>query len=221
MSLRIYETDPDAKPRPRNPFVDDVVGRVSAGMMQGRRPVALSTFRFCSDDPAVTDRVAELYGGTPEDYDENTSHVITDAVTVDAIVDGPDALRSSLILFGPSGPIHHCDGVEFLEPPEDRGTPCGCPPSLRERKDLARSGRGPKPHIELRFRLHDDPELGYFVLRTSSWSTVAELPAAQDTLEEINGPAKVRLVMEHVEYTTKAGRAVSYHYPALTVIGAA
>lgn len=223
MALRIFETDPDAKPRARNTFADDVVGRFRAGLLVGRRPQALSEWRVTTDDPDVADRVAGLYGGTPEEWDTDKpddTQVMTDAKAVPIIIEGPEDLRSRMALYGLQGPIHLCDGAYFLDE-ENAGEPCGCPRELTKRKELAKSGKGPKPDIRLRFRLADDPELGLFLFSTGSWSLVNDLPELEAALESADGPVRADLALTFVEYDTKAGRHVEYHRPEITITGPA
>ncbi|WP_030855290.1 hypothetical protein [Streptomyces sp. NRRL S-475] len=78
MALRIFETDPDAKPKVRE---NDTVGRFRTGRQVGNRPESLSTFRITTGDPEVADKVAELFGGTPAEWEtsgEDFNEVVTD-----------------------------------------------------------------------------------------------------------------------------------------------
>ena len=42
MAARIFETDPDSKPRRRQQFADDYAFRFRSGMQRGGKPVAIS-----------------------------------------------------------------------------------------------------------------------------------------------------------------------------------
>ncbi|MFE0020509.1 hypothetical protein [Amycolatopsis sp. NPDC059021] len=227
MSLRIFETDPDAKPKARNTFADDIVGRFRSGVLIGRRPQALSEWRVTTDDPDVADRVAQLYGGTPEEWDTDKSdnlQVLTDAASVPVVIEGASALRTRMALYGQAGPIHICDGAYFIEGhPEDEevGEACGCPRELSKRKEMSKSGRGPKPDISLRFRLRDDPDLGLFLFSSGSWSLVNDLAEIERALAAADGPMRADLKLTFVEYDTKAGRHVEYHRPEISIKGAA
>lgn len=226
MSLRIYETDPEAKPKKRDRFSSDLVFNLKSGIQVNNAPVALDNWGFTTDDPSVAEVIAQRYGGDIEELDveKGDDHRVLSTVnTLDVLVAGPDALRSRMILFGMQGVIHECDGMYFLNE-EDRGEPCGCPAKLEDRKALAAKGRGPKPSIELRFLLADDPEMGFGRFRTGSWSLVKELADVEDSLqyhaERSDGnPILVRLELERVEYTTKTGRNVSYVRPVINVVG--
>ncbi|MGW0523036.1 recombination directionality factor [Crossiella sp. NPDC003009] len=223
MSLRIFETDPDAKPKPRNTFIDDVVGRFRGGMLVGRRPVALSEWRVTTDDPDVADRIAELFGGTAEEWETDRAdnrQVMTEVQTVPIVIEQADHLRARMVLLGLQGPVHQCDGMYSLAE-DDRGEPCGCPRSLTERKEKAKAGKGPRPDISLKFRLAADQDLGYFLFSSGSWSLVNDLPELESQLTQAGGPVQAELRIVHVAYTTKSGRDVEYHRPEIVLKGAA
>ncbi|TDC92342.1 hypothetical protein E1161_13285 [Saccharopolyspora aridisoli] len=223
MTLRIWETDPDSKPRPRNRYVEDVVGYIHGGMMIKTKPVSLSEWRFTTDDPEVAARIAELYGGEVEEWDTeraNNQQVLSETSRIELVIDDPDALRSRMVLWGRKGIIHACDGLYFVDG-EDRGQPCGCPPEFSVRKANAEKGTGPQPEITLKARLAADEKLGFFLYRTSSWTLTKELHEIEAAIAEAGGEgSRVRLTLslEHVEFTTKKGQHVDYHRPALTDI---
>ncbi|GAA2609722.1 hypothetical protein SMC26_39525 [Actinomadura fulvescens] len=228
--LRIFDTDPDAKPKPR--YVSDIVGRFRSGRVEGRTPVALEEWRVTTGDPEVAAKVAEILGGSPEEWDtqgEDNLEILTDAESLKVIIDGPDSLESDLKLWGIGGVIiHHCDGVEFLD--DDRkGEPCGCPETFADRKAEAKTGRGPKPDTRITFRLYDAPDLGKFRMQSGSWDLVRVLHeyanALQDVNEDSDGkPAVATLKLETVSFVPKGGpmkgKTVSYKKPTLTVHGA-
>ncbi|MCX4687310.1 hypothetical protein OG401_23910 [Kitasatospora purpeofusca] len=222
MSLRrIFETDPNAKPKPR--FTNDFVGRFRSGMSINNRPVSLANWRVTTDDPDTADALAELMGGRPEEWETSGTdgmQVLTDKDSVEIVVDGSKAIRSRMILWGRQGPIHECDGVEFLSPEEEKGKPCGCPALLVDRKAAAKTGRGPAPSVEVAFRLAEDQELGRFRFVSSSWELVKVLHEVEDALDRVNGPALCRLSLELVEFVTKDGKPVSFRKPVIKVIKA-
>lgn len=227
LRMRIFETDPDAKPKPR--FVSDIVGRFRSGRVEGRNPVALDTWRVTTGDPTVAAVIAEELGGDAEEWDtqgEDNLEILTDADTVRVIVSGTDAIESDLKLWGNGGVIiHHCDGVEYLSPEEDQGKTCGCPELLADRKASAKSGRGPKPDTRITFRLANAPDLGKFRMQSGSWDLVRVLHEYENALEDANGPALCTLKLETVSFVPKGGpmkgKTVSYKKPTLTVHGPA
>lgn len=219
MALRIFETDPDA--RPKATFSDDTVGRFHGGKAENGVPVALSEWRVTTGDPEVAAAIAQLMGGTPEETDstsENFIEVLTDTSKVQVVLSGAEAIKSDLKLWNGSNLIHHCDGVEFISPDEDRGKPCRCPELMEDRKAAAKSKRGPSPSISVTFRLAEDYELGLFRLQTGSWKLAEVLHEVENALDRIDGEALCSLELELVEYTTKKGRDVSYRKPVVRVL---
>jgi len=219
MALRIFETDPDA--RPKATFSDDTVGRFHGGKQENGVPVALAEWRVTTGDPDVAAAISQLMGGTPDETDstsENFIEVLTGTSKVQVVLSGADAIKSDLKLWNGSNLIHHCDGVEFLSPDEDRGKPCRCPELMEDRKAAAKSKRGPSPSISVTFRLAEDYELGLFRLQTGSWKLAEVLHEVENGLDRIDGEALCSLELELVEYTTKKGRDVSYRKPVIRVL---
>lgn len=232
MALRIFDTDPDAKPTPRKEVEyvrPDYAFHFRSGMQvwnpekKKNEPVSLANWRVMTGDPIVADAVAELLGGQAEEYDatkELNLHVMTDTPSVEIVINGSKAIEDKLILWGAAGPIHECDGEFFLSPPEDKGAPCGCPSTLLERKELAKKRRGPSPDIVIPFRLAGHGyELGMGKLRGTAWSLAEVIHEVKEALDQVDGEALCRLELEHVQYTNKAGIDVSYRKPVITVLG--
>lgn len=218
MAIRIFDVDPDAKPRAS--YSSDIVGRFRSGTQLNNRPLALEEWRVTSGDPEVTDRLAELLGikGGVQEWDtkgEDNLELFTTSTSVDVILDGPNAVMTSMVLRGQgSAIIRQCDGVEQAD-----GTACACPNKVADRKAAGNVGTGCKPSISIFFKLADDPELGKFRFSSGSWSMAGEIGEPVAKLEAIGGPARGTLSLEKVEYTTKAGRHVEYTKPVLTVRG--
>ncbi|MDH6108849.1 hypothetical protein P3T36_002980 [Kitasatospora sp. MAP12-15] len=221
MALRIFETDPDARPKARQTFSDDTVGRFHSGISVDGLPKAISEWRVTTGDPEVAAAIAELFGGTPEETDstsENFIQILTEKGSVLAVLDGPEAIYADMKLWNRNKLVHHCDGVQHLSPEEKKGRPCGCPELFAERKQAANDFMGPAPSISVTFRLADDTELGKFRFQTGSWSMAEVLHEYDAALSRIDGPALCELTLEHVEYETKKGRHVSYFKPVIRVI---
>lgn len=225
LNVRIFETDPDAKPKPRP--VSDIVGRFRSGRLEGRKPVALDEWRVTTGDPEVAEEVANSLGGEVTEWDtesEDNLEVLTDSDTVKILVEAPWAISSDLKLWGANGTlIHHCDGVVYLSE-EDKGQQCGCPELLADRKAHAKSGRGPKPDTRIVFRLAAAPNLGKFEMRSGSWDLVRVLHEYVNALEDAcegatPGPALCTLKLETVSFVPKGGpmkgKTVSYKKPVL------
>ncbi|MFJ2907805.1 hypothetical protein [Streptomyces sp. NPDC087212] len=219
MAIRIFETDPDAKPK--GTFSDDTVGRFHSGRSVNGIPEALAEWKVTTGDPEVAAAISHLMGGQPNETDstsENFIEVQTDAKRVKVVLSGPDAISSDMKLWNGNVLIHHCDGVEFLSPDQDRGKACGCPSLMEDRKAAAKSKRGPAPSISVLMRLAEDYDLGLFRFQTGSWKLAEVLHEIGNALDKVDGEALVELSIELVEYTTKKGRDVSYYKPVVKVL---
>lgn len=219
MGIKIFQNDPDARPKAR--FSDDIVGRFRSGTLLNNRPMALDEWRITTGDPEVARAVRELFGGdAPQQWEtqsEEKLEVFTDARKVAIILDGPGALRTGMALWGRNGIIHSCDGEVTTD-----GTPCPMAgKSVAERKEAAKAGYGCEPSIQLYFKLEGHEDLGKFKFFTGSWTFAAVIDQAEDALADIDGPARATLALEVVEFDTKAGKHVRYTKPVLKVLGPA
>jgi hypothetical protein len=172
-------------------------------------------------DREVANTVAQLYGGGVKEWEtsrEDYLEVLTSADKVLIVIDGPQAIRDRLILWGRNGPIHECDGVYFLSPEEDAGKECGCPSLLAERKASARSQRGPAPHTSVTFRLAECYDLGLGTFSSTSWDLLTVLHEVRNDLERVGGEVLCELSLELVRTVTKAGHPVHYRKPVVRMI---
>ncbi|MGV9546824.1 recombination directionality factor [Streptomyces ardesiacus] len=239
----IWDADPDAAPKERQSFENDIVGRFRSGRLVkiGTReePESLNEWRVTTGDPTVAAKVAELLGGEPEEWDpekEDRLEVLTDAKTVNIIIE-PDGVDASFKQFIPgTGLVHHCDGFNYLSPDEDRGEACRCPSLIAERKLKATQGRGPKPSVDVQFRMADAPDLGKFRFNSGSWKLVEALGplfadldkygnAGDEETGEPGVPVRASLTIKNVSYVPKkgprAGQTISYNVPEIKVFGPA
>lgn len=231
MGLNIFGTDQGA-PAPRKRFSDDVVGRFRSGYQLNNRPATLTEWRVTTGDPEVADKVFDLLGGDkPQEWEakgEDNLEVFSASKEVAIILEGPNALRQKMILWGRNGkPIQSGDG-QTIDYPEDKvGPDPDSHLTFAERKAKGREGTGPEPQIEIFFRLADEPDLGIFKFQSGSWSLASDLAYDQTdvALEEVGGPAKATLTLELVSFTAKngprAGQLVEYTKPVLKILGAA
>ncbi|MFF3140413.1 hypothetical protein ACFVRU_01440 [Streptomyces sp. NPDC057927] len=69
----IWDADPDAAPKERSNYSDDIVGRFRSGRLiklgTKETPEALNEWRVTTGDPTVADKIAELMGGEPEEWE--------------------------------------------------------------------------------------------------------------------------------------------------------
>ncbi|RLK22657.1 hypothetical protein DER29_0495 [Micromonospora sp. M71_S20] len=229
MGLRIWETDPEAEPKPRQNFSGDLVGRFRSGYQVNGRPASLEKWRVTSGDPAVAEEVRRMFGGdkpqTWETTGEDNLEVFTNAERVKILLDGPRAIRQEMVLWGRNAALRRCDGVEQTGVDADdpaKGRPCECPASYQDRKDAAKAGRGCQPSTTAYFKLADAPDLGRFKFNSGSWSLVRDIVTTEKALDEIGGPALAWLGLEVVSYEVKAtGAKRQFTKPLIDVIGAA
>lgn len=238
----IWDADPDAAPKERPSFADDIAGRFRSGrlvkMGTKETPESLNEWRVTTGDPTVAAKIAELLGGVVEEWDtekEDNLQILTDAKTVQIIIE-PDGVDASFKMFMPgAGLTHHCDGFTYLSPDEDRGQPCGCPKLIAERKLKAQQMRGPKPSVDVEFRLADAPDLGKFRFNSGSWKLVealgplfADLDKYGNAGDEESGEpgrqVRASLTIKNVSYVPqkgpRAGQTVSYNVPEIKIFGA-
>jgi hypothetical protein len=200
---------------------DDVVGRFRGGQQLNGRPVPLTEWRVTSADPQVLATVAEHLGSTGDVHKWDTRgdeayEVLTTSSSVDIILDGPQSVRSGMVLWGRKGKLRECDGVT-----QATGEPCACPSDLQALREGAAAGTACEPSVQVYFRLAAVPELGKFKFFSSNWAFAREVAGPEKELAAIGGPAVATLGLELIEYTTKAGKAVRYTQPVLTIKGAA
>jgi hypothetical protein len=233
----IWAGDEDNKPKKRETYSDDTVGRFHSGYSElndkGKNvPVAISEWRVSTGEKTVADAVAQLFGGTPVENEESTSENFIDVFTEKArvpIILEADGIQWDMKHWVNGKLKHHCDGFEFKSNERDEsliGEPCGCPTLFDERKADAKNDDGPNPAITVTFNLADDPELGRFKFQTGSWTLFKVLHEAEDDLERIGkgGAVLAYLELELVEYTPKKGpmrnKLVSYYKPVVNVVKA-
>ncbi|WP_391654548.1 recombination directionality factor [Streptomyces tamarix] len=196
------------------------VGRFSVAGRQGGRPIAVSAWRVTTEDRAVAEALGELLGDVPQLLETGDEHVLEVQTRCDRfhiLLEDSGAVSFRMVMRGSRGTLHICDGTRFLEPSRARGSLCGCPAGLADRKAAAQAGRGPMPEALIRFRLADLPELGVFCLVSSSWELAAELPEVAAALEVAATPALGVLRYELVGFTTRSGIAVSFRRPVVEV----
>ena len=214
-------------------FADDFVGRVRTGTQLNGRPMALGSFRFTTGDPEVAVAISEEFGGTPNDWDttgEDGIEVVTEAKIIDIQM---NSLKSEYLLWGRNGLIRSCDGIT-----QNDGSDCYCKATYGSQKEwnaANKQGIACGPSVSATFKLSSLPDIGLWSFNSQSktlangdpsWKKdittadevfsqpITEVEAAL-TAAGIGAPATLRLV--GVSYTTKAGQAVSFTKPVLTI----
>jgi len=226
--LKIFGTDPENQPKPRNNFADDVVGRFRSGYQLNGTPAALTEWRVTTGDPEVAAAIYDLLGGdAPQEWPakgEDNLEVFTASGEVEILLAGPKAVRQRLVLWGRNGkPIYTTDGET-----KDDGTPDpDAELTFPERKQRGRDGIGPTPDVDVYFKIVGSEDLGVFQFKTGSWSILQDFAyeGTLEKLEEINGPTRATIKLEEVSFVAKngprKGQTVSYTKPVLKVKGPA
>lgn len=235
MGLKVFGSDPEQQPKPRQRFADDIVGRFRSGQVVNNLPSSLKEWRLTTGDPEVANKVYDILGGdAPQPWKEakgeENIEVFTASPSVEIILEGTKALRQKMVLWGRNGKLIQSGDGEVIDFPETkRGPDPDADLSFNERKQMAKDGTGPEPQIEVYFRLAEDPDLGIFKFQSGSWSLVRDLAqndtdAVLETLTAETGKCSATLTLEPVEFVAKngamAGKTVSFVKPVLT-LGAA
>ncbi|MCZ0992315.1 hypothetical protein O1L44_02935 [Streptomyces noursei] len=186
------------------------------------RTVDLPSWLVTTANEQVSATVAGLYGGRPRSRDrqQGSFELTLDSGAVAVSVDGSGGVVNRLVLDAGEerGPTHICDGLNFLEPMDNAGDPCGCPDSLFDRKAAARSGRGPKPDARLTFRLMAAPDLGLFNLTSSSWAFSESLSAAVAGMECGVTGTPMEICLRRKVFTTRSGMTACFVRPVLSAV---
>jgi hypothetical protein len=219
-------------------FADDFTFRVRLGSLVNGRPMTHDTFRFTTGDMLVADDIAETFGGVRDEWEtksEEVFEVLSTTKRIDIIL---ESVRSEYVLWGRgNAPIRTCDGISQSD---DQKSPCACAQqcaNLADWKAAAKQGTACQPTVKASFRLADLPDIGLGRFQSSSWGLAMGDPAwtadkmdpgriwqppIGDIEEELSGHggrAMATLEIVGVEFTTRAGKHVSYNKPQITVTG--
>jgi hypothetical protein len=221
---------------PKEKFGDNFVGRVRTGTQLNGRPMALGTFRFTTGDPELAAAIAEEFGGTPSDWattGEDNLEVITDVKSIDIQM---NSLKSEYLLWGRNGLIRSCDGVT-----QNDSSDCYCKATYSNQRDwnaANKQGIACGPSVSATFKLSALPDVGIWSFNSQSKTLANGDPAWKRDLTEdgeVYSPpigeveaafadagsgASANLQLVNVSYTTKAGQAVSFTKPVLTIVEA-
>ncbi|MFE1763089.1 hypothetical protein ACFW81_02535 [Streptomyces angustmyceticus] len=216
--------DPEREEREAKFARPEYAFQFRTGMQNAKRkPVSLAKFRVLAAGEDKAKGIAELMGGAPSEKFPEKEHnyeILTDTSSVEIVLSGSDAIEDKFMMWGPQGlPIHECDGVRSLMA-DDRGEPCGCTGTLKERKAKNRAKKAPGPNIVVTFRLAGlGYDLGVGRWIATSWQFAETVHDVKDDLDDVDGEALVRLEIEHREFTNDDDELVKYKVPVLTVLG--
>lgn len=192
------------------------VGRIRLGVKTktangGERPTKLDRLRFTSPRKALIEKIAELYGGTVEEWQPPRGNgqwqVITNTTEVPVMVPPQDPSESQWYeLWSAGGCQRRCDGEQEKI---SKGA-CLCDPAAR----LC------KIHTRLRVMLEDVPGLGAWRVDTGSYYAAVELPSIATILSQAQGIIPGRLILDQRTVTRLVDgkpKTMNYAVPVLDI----
>lgn len=180
------------------------LGRIRLGAKRGGNgaPMKLETFRFTSVSERYIKDLATLYGGDPQQWDNNgipSWEVFTDAKSIPVIaVKG--GLSQWMETWSGGGCVHRCDG--------ERGADGElCDPESRDHKNA-------KPTTRLSVMLPELEAIGVWRMESHGWNSAAEIPAVAELAQYVGDlvPASLHLVERR---SIKDGKTSRFVVPVL------
>lgn len=173
-----------------------------------RRPEKLASFRVTSASSALLEPVAQLYGGTVQQYtpanngpDEWEVYTQTDRLPV--IVPPANAVTQWYEQYKGGLCIRRCDG----RTEQKQDTACLCDPEARDCQITTR----------LNVMLRDVPGMGVWLLTSRGYYAAVELPDVAEFLSMTRGYVNGWLTMEEKVIPRESGPASRFMVPKLDV----
>ncbi|MGW7001856.1 recombination directionality factor [Streptomyces sp. NPDC054933] len=203
---------------PQSP-VDHVSGDFRCGRLVSSHLHALSSWRVTCANMEIATAISRHLGGAPQKWTTtgvDNIEVLTSSPSVDILISNPSAITVEMRLWGHRGLIHHCDGIHLLSPNTRKGKACGCPFPIRERRALAKEGKGPQVMTDILFRLASAPDLGNFRLRSYSWRLAESIDPVRKMFHHHAGSITYKLTL--AKFDTIGGSGLYYREPTLLPI---
>lgn len=187
------------------------LGRIRLGHKVGGngRPEKLGAFRFTSASERYVRDLAELYGGTPQPWDNNGKaefEVFSTATSIPVLV-VKGGLSQWMETWSGGGVTHRCTGEQDVE-----GNLCDPGDPLHQQA---------KPTTRLSVMLPELEAVGVFRMESHGWNAAAEIPAVAELAQYVGPlvPAHLNLVERRA---IKDGKTSRFVVPILDLeIGAA
>ncbi len=170
------------------------------------RPEKLDRFRVTSPSRPLIERVAALYGGEVQDWDNSGVAQFEVTITADRlpVFVPPQPVSQYFELWSGGGCQRRCDGeTELL-----KDQPCLCGPDLEQRQC--------KPTTRLNVILRDIEGIGVFRLESHGYYSAVELPDVAEFLARAGGYVSAWLAMEQ-RTAIRDGQTRHWMVPTLEV----
>lgn len=195
------------------------LGRLRTGTFNGRYPERSNTWIVSSHAEHYVEAAAQIWGGTPEKWQPQGNgaaqfRVITQAVSLDAILPPGDPLSQSYESWSRGGCQRRCDGVSE----ELSGEPCLCVakwgPDFHQ---VAPRDAACKMTTRLNVLLPEMPDIGVWRAETHSYYSANEVAAAVDMLKGSIGVDKLVPVRLRIEQRTRVAEGKTKQFPVVAV----
>jgi hypothetical protein len=186
------------------------------------RPKKLTRFRFTSGDVRAMNKIAELYGGTVEQWADGPTPDLLEVMVDEEripIVLPPDPLAGTPIYehWSGGGCLRRCDGVDCTLALADNAGPTAVPAVVpcpcRENDSMLC-----KPRTRLNVILRDVAFGGTWRLESTGWNAVEELPGQVDMILAVQGAGLSKGELSIAQRTRMVnGRRKQFVVPALSL----
>lgn len=194
------------------------LGRLRTGYTQGNRPMRSKTWVVTSHARHYVDAAAGLWGGTVEQWQPLGNRpqqwrVITDAVSIDAIMPPGDPLSQYNEMWSKGGCQRRCDGI--TESIQDR--PCLCLAQFGEDWYLQPKGDVCSATTRLNVMLPDMPDLGVWRAETHSFYAANEWAGQLDMVLSGTGGKGFVPVALRIEPRQRVANGKTKNFPVVVV----
>ena len=200
------------------------IGRIRAGITDGKRPMTIDTYRFTSASEEAVEAAAAAYGGTPRPWD-NRGHKQFEVITETAklLVTIPpydETISMSYEMWTAAGCQRRCDSEKTLKP----GGPCLCAPLLeqydeedrgRERARLAKlkTPQACALHVRISVVLPDLPDVGVWRYDTKSFYGTLDLLGKLRIMEMARAQGVFLPARMWIDHVVDVSDGQTRHYP--------
>jgi Recombination directionality factor-like len=193
------------------------VGRIRMGQKNERNlPTKLNTWRLTSQDAERLAIVAQVYGGTVQEWNDEFE-VVTTSTALRILVMPGHALTQWWEMWSGGGCQRRCDGFDEVI----SGGKCQCPAAMDERTAGARANppTACRPTTRLSVLLPDIPGIGHWRLETHGFYAAVELAGTAGLLQMATAqgqvlPARLRVDQRH---KVEGGQTTRWNVPVIDI----